>query len=193
MLERVLHLPRLKKSKYMALSCIARSSLATLLVEMDPNLADELLDAAKDASLCNQAKDTFNSLMTSAGSFDSWIRPLLEAIGEHPQSQSFETCFADLLKRQPGLLNSLHDWYMQDKSRLRVYIIALLAARKMGILETPAEPEVGTWNGMIPDEVLVSALEHSSDKVILDACEPYKLFYSLCQSADPIEWPHIDS
>ena len=38
---------------------------ATLLVATDPiNLADELLYAAKDASLCNQAKDTLNSLMT---------------------------------------------------------------------------------------------------------------------------------
>lgn len=47
-------MPRFKKAKYMALSCLARTELVSLYLEMEPNIAEELLNVANDVALANQ-------------------------------------------------------------------------------------------------------------------------------------------
>ena len=58
-LEAVLNMALFKKSKYMALTCLAKcAELAPVLLEMEPNLGQELLQVAKDPSLFNQVTIT---------------------------------------------------------------------------------------------------------------------------------------
>ena len=60
-------MPRLKKSKYLALEGLAKSAqLAPLLLEMKNNLAtDLLLVASQEPSLSNQVMLTINSQTTN--------------------------------------------------------------------------------------------------------------------------------
>jgi len=54
-LEAVLNMALFKKSKYMALASLAKcAELAPVLLDMEPNLGQELLQVAKDPSLFNQ-------------------------------------------------------------------------------------------------------------------------------------------
>lgn len=52
--ETILAMPRFKKSKYMALACIAKTELVPVLLRSEHNLAEELLDVAKDIDLSSQ-------------------------------------------------------------------------------------------------------------------------------------------
>jgi hypothetical protein len=52
--ETILAMPRFKKSKYMALACIAKTELVPVLLRSEHNLAEELLDVAKDVDLSSQ-------------------------------------------------------------------------------------------------------------------------------------------
>ena len=48
-------MPRFKKSKYMALACVARTDqLVSVFLEMEPIIGEELLCVANDAVLANQ-------------------------------------------------------------------------------------------------------------------------------------------
>ena len=47
-------MPRFKKAKYIALSCLARTKLVALYLEMEPNIAEELLNVSNDVALANQ-------------------------------------------------------------------------------------------------------------------------------------------
>lgn len=49
----VLRMPIYKKSKYISLACLAKNKLAGIVMEEQPDLVEELLEAAKDPSLCN--------------------------------------------------------------------------------------------------------------------------------------------
>ena len=53
-LETILSMGFLKKSKYIALTCLTKTELAPKLLEIDPNLGQELLQVAKDPSVSNQ-------------------------------------------------------------------------------------------------------------------------------------------
>ena len=49
----VLGMPIYKKSKYISLACLAKNQLAGIVMEEQPDLVEDLLEAAKDPSLCN--------------------------------------------------------------------------------------------------------------------------------------------
>ena len=50
---RIVKMPALKKCKYVAVTCLAKTHLVAVVNRCDPHLGRELLEAAKDASLCN--------------------------------------------------------------------------------------------------------------------------------------------
>ena len=72
-LETVLGMALFKKSKYIALACLAKCpGLAPVLLEMEPNLGQELLQVAKDPSLFNQVLGLLN--------IDYWLRPFIDNV-----------------------------------------------------------------------------------------------------------------
>lgn len=58
----ILDMPRFKKSKYMALACLAKTELVPVLLRTEHNLAEELLNVAKDVDLSSQVQFQFNHL-----------------------------------------------------------------------------------------------------------------------------------
>lgn len=50
----VLSMPRFKKSKYMALACLAKTELIPVLMNVEHNLGEELLHVATDVDLSSQ-------------------------------------------------------------------------------------------------------------------------------------------
>ena len=124
-----------------------------------------------------QARDAFYSLMLhnakSSQPIDQWIDPLLNAIADHPQSAKFESCLVEILGQHPHLLLRLNDWFQLNPDRLHVYFIALLAARKVGLIESSAAvaaaadtADTQTWNNVVPVHVFQSALQNADDKVL---------------------------
>ncbi len=57
--QTILDMPMFKKSKYMALACLAKTELAPILLRSERNVADELLDVAKDTNLASQVESCF--------------------------------------------------------------------------------------------------------------------------------------
>ena len=95
-----------------------------------------------------------------------WLNPLLNAM-EHHQSQSFESSLVELLKLYPDLVWKVEFWFEQDPSaRLSVYLVALLACRRFGLIPSlNSNSSRDLWNNIVKTEILQQALEHSEGKV----------------------------
>ncbi|KAI9564730.1 hypothetical protein GHT06_008471 [Daphnia sinensis] len=172
----ILGMSRFKKSKYMALACLAKTELISFLMSADHNLAEELLHVATDVDLSSQVREVFNLLMLkNTEHTDEWMRrwlyPLLSAIEKYPNGQSFESSLVDLLKQYPKTIYNVEIWCQVDRSsRLAVYITALLACRKLGFLSTNGDaPDENLWNSVVNMDVLEQALEHKDEKLRLNA------------------------
>lgn len=96
-----------------------------------------------------------------------WLHPLLSAMENHPNGQSFETSLVDLLKLHPEIIRNVEIWcQMEHPSRLSVYITALLVSRKLGLFPTNLDAaNECLWNGVIKVDILEQSLEHRDDKV----------------------------
>ncbi|XP_057370348.1 thyroid adenoma-associated protein homolog isoform X2 [Daphnia carinata] len=172
----ILGMPRFKKSKYMALACLAKTELISFLISAEHSLAEELLHVATDVDLSSQVREVFNLLMLKDTEHtDEWMRrwlyPLLSAIEQYPNGQSFDSSLVDLLKQYPKTIYNVEIWCQGDcASRLAVYITALLACRKLGFLPTNGDaPDENLWNSVVNMDVLEQALEHKDEKLRLNA------------------------
>lgn len=98
---------------------------------------------------------------------ERWLYPLLSAMENHPNAQSFESLLIDVLKLHPVIIHNVENWCQEERSsRLPVFITALLACRKFGLFPTDVSVGDGDlWNGVINTNVLELALEHEDGKV----------------------------
>lgn len=95
---------------------------------------------------------------------DRWLNPLLEVIANNTNGTIFESTLIELLQSRPQIVADIKKWYELDRrERMPVYISALLAGKRQGVLLSGSAEHTDTVN--VIQKIVGEAIHHSDGKV----------------------------